>query len=349
MIADDLIGAVPDELAGPDREARLVKALVEMTAMHCRACPPYARIVGATNPDWERAASLAELPFLPVALFKSHRLASIPDDAVTSVLTSSGTTGRPASRILVDARTAERQALALAHIVGGVVGPKRLPMLVIDTRSVAADSGNLSARGAGVMGLMRFGRHHCFALNDDLTPDIGAIRAFVDRFGGEPFLIFGFTFVVWQYFHLALADRFDLSNGILLHSGGWKRMEENAVDNRTFRRALADRFGLSAIRNFYGMVEQLGGIFMEGEDGRLHPPPFGAALVRDVETFQPAAPGQVGLIQVFSLVPYAYPGHSLLTEDIGVMTGNGGLSVLGRAPAAELRGCSDAVDYGARP
>lgn len=60
--------------------------------------------------------------------------------------------------------------------------------------------------------------------------------------------------------------------------------------------------------------------------------------------------GEQGLIQVVSVLPVSYPGHSLLTEDEGIMLGEDDcacgrkgkyFSVLGRIKNAELRGCSD--------
>ena len=51
-----------------------------------------------------------------------------------------------------------------------------------------------------------------------------------------------------------------------------------------------------------------------------------------------------------SLLPLSYPGHNLLTEDIGKIEGiddckcgNKGkyFSIKGRVPDSELRGCSD--------
>ena len=57
-----------------------------------------------------------------------------------------------------------------------------------------------------------------------------------------------------------------------------------------------------------------------------------------------------GLIQLMSLLPTSYPGHNILTEDIGEIIGEDnckcGLKgkyflVHGRAKEAEIRGCSD--------
>jgi hypothetical protein len=142
----------------------------------------------------------------------------------------------------------------------------------------------------------------------------------------------------------------DLGQGVLVHSGGWKKLEEMAVSNAEFRRRFADQTGLKRIYNFYGMAEQVGSVYLEGEDGYLYPPNFGDVIVRDPLTFREQPVGQAGVIQVLSVLPLSYPGHSILTEDLGVVRGvddstcgRAGkyFSVLGRVPKAELRGCSD--------
>jgi hypothetical protein len=102
--------------------------------------------------------------------------------------------------------------------------------------------------------------------------------------------------------------------------------------------------------NFYGMVEQVGGVYFENPMHHLQAPIYSEVIVRDPVTLQPVPDGEPGLLQVLSCLPVSYPGHSLLTEDLGVIrgsdpdgTGMGGRSfeVLGRVPKAELRGCSD--------
>ena len=59
---------------------------------------------------------------------------------------------------------------------------------------------------------------------------------------------------------------------------------------------------------------------------------------------------QNGLIQTLSLLPLSYPGHNILTEDIGALEGVDDcrcgrkgkyFSIKGRVPGTELRGCSD--------
>lgn len=326
------------------KEAALLPQLAAMTERHRRDCEPYARILSATGsaPPY---GSVADLPWLPVRLFKTHELRSVPEEQVFRVLTSSGTTGQRPSRVYLDREAAATQTRMLAATMRGVLGERRLPMLVADTRAVVRDP-TLSARGAGVLGMMNFGRDHTFALDEEGRPDQEAVAGFLAEHGREPFLVFGFTFMVWLYLRELEAD---LSNGILIHSGGWKKLAEQAVDNAAFRRHFAERTGLTAVHNFYGMVEQIGTVYLEGADGSgLYCPDFADVVIRDPDTWQEAPVGVPGLIEVVSTLPTSYPGHVLLTEDLGVVHGvDDGVwpgkrfSVLGRLPRTEARGCGD--------
>jgi hypothetical protein len=70
---------------------------------------------------------------------------------------------------------------------------------------------------------------------------------------------------------------------------------------------------------------------------------FADVIVRHPRTLEPQPFGEPGLLQVLSGLPTSYPGHSLLTEDLGVVEEPGRFQVLGRLPRAEARGCSDVL------
>jgi hypothetical protein len=353
MTTDELLRAPQYSLPQTVKETVLAENLSNLTEHHRRNCLEYDRLIRILYPSFRGADDLRAVPFIPVGLFKSHALRSVPESEVFRTLLSSGTTGQQPSRIVLDRETARRQTLALSRIMTHVLGPNRLPMLLVESSSVVQDRRNFNARVAGLLGMMNFGRDHFYALDDKLDLDLPGLRAFLARFAGEPFLIFGFTFLVWQNFLLRLAGLdLDLSNGILIHSGGWKKLQDQAVGPEELRRRFTVETGLSRIYNFYGMVEQVGSVFLEGEDGYLYPPNFADVLVRDPITFEELPTGQTGLLQVVSILPSSYPGHSLLTEDLGVIhaidsssCGRHGkaFSVLGRLPRAELRGCSDVI------
>ena len=101
------------------------------------------------------------------------------------------------------------------------------------------------------------------------------------------------------------------------------------------------------------MVEQTGSIYMECEYGHFHTSVFSDIIIRRAHDFSPADVGEEGIIQVLSILPKSYPGHSLLTEDKGILLGEDDcpcgrsgkyLKVTGRLEHAEIRGCSDTYD-----
>lgn len=335
-----------------DKHDLLSAELRDLTAHHMAACLEYRAILDAYGTG--RAPGAQAAPLIPVSLFKLHNLVSVPPEAVFKTMTSSGTTGQRPSRIALDAQTAQLQSRALARIMTSFLGSERLPMLIIDHPAVIKDRRSFSARGAGILGMMTFGRDHRFALTDEgMELNWEAIESMAARYPGRPVLAFGFTFMVWRHFLQALEKegrRLPFQDAILVHSGGWKKLEAEAVSNETFKARARDAAGFTRVHNFYGMVEQTGSVFVECERGHLHAPLFADIVIRDPVDWTERGVGEPGLIQVLSVLPRSYPGHSLLTEDRGVLLGEDDcpcgrmgryFQVLGRIPKAEIRGCSD--------
>jgi phenylacetate-coenzyme A ligase PaaK-like adenylate-forming protein len=342
----------PFGLAHAPKHARLLAALRDGIARAREGSAPYARILAAlpARPDPQ---ALADLPFIPVSLFKTLELRSVPPEAVTRTLLSSGTSGALPARIFLDAPTAARQTQALVAIMQDFLGPARRPMLVVDSGAFLKDRTRLHARAAAILGFAIFGRDVRYLLDEELTPDWREL----DAFSAEDLrrvLVFGFTFLVWTRLYQAARQegrriRFG-DDSVLLHGGGWKRLEAEQVSNEMFKARLTEQFGLARIINYYGMVEQVGSIYVECAEGYLHAPVFADVIVRDTVTLHPLPFGRPGLLQTLSVVPVSYPGHSLLTEDLATVHGEddcrcGRLGkyfrVHGRLPKAELRGCSD--------
>ncbi len=354
MSAESLLDGEPYGLAAPDKAAALLPALTELTRHHYARCAPYRRAVDAVFGGLRAEyASLADLPFLPVSLFKEAELRSIAKEEVFRVLTSSGTTGQSVSRVFLDQATSGRQAKALVRIMQHFLGKQRLPMVILDHPDVVQNRASFSARGAGILGLMQFGRQPLYAYRSDMTFDVESVTNYLAAHRDQPVLFFGFTFMAWQHGIAALqalGQKLPRTKGILIHSGGWKKLESSRVDAATFNAAARETLGVERVLNFYGMVEQVGSVFFENAKGCLHTPVFADVIVRDPFTLQPLPPGKRGLIQVLSMLPHSYPGHSLLTEDLGECIGvdeaDAGMpgrffKVHGRAPRSEIRGCSD--------
>lgn len=343
----------PYDLRAANKSPLLRDALNALTAWHAQHCQSYANMrqrMFGTAP----ATCCEDLPWLPVRLFKTQDLMSCEQSSIIKTLTSSGTTGQAVSRIYLDRETSLRQTRALTAIMTSFLGKQRMPMVIVDSAGLLRDRSRFNARTAGILGFSVFGRQHHYCLDSDLRLEIDALKDFLEQHRGTPILAFGFTFVVWQRLLqavIAQGQKLDFGPGsTLIHGGGWKRLQDQQVDNATFKALLREHLGLERIFSYYGMVEQVGSIFMECEYGHLHAPAFADVIVRDPLTLEPLPPGREGVVQVLSTLPVSYPGHSLLTEDLGVLHGEDDcpcgrhgryFSVLGRLPQTELRGCSD--------
>lgn len=348
-----LLEIPPYSLDKAAKTAALTEELKRLTKHHIDACPAYARMMRAVEPDLDKVQTYEDLPFLPVSLFKDLTLKSIPDADVFKTMTSSGTTGQAVSKIYLDRQAAARQQKTLVRIVSDFTGAARLPMLIIDSPSVIKNRAMFSARGAGILGFSIFGADRTYALNDDMEIDFPAIEAFIDRHKGQKILLFGFTFMIWRHFYKELLKsdkKIDLSNGVMIHGGGWKKLISEAVSPAEFKQRLTDVCGLSDVHDYYGMVEQTGCIYMQCEHGHMHASVFSDVIMRNPRDFSVCPAGEKGIIQVVSVLPESYPGHSLLTEDEGVLLGEDDcpcgrkgkyFKILGRLKNAEIRGCSD--------
>lgn len=347
-----LLAQAPFALGATAKRDSFAAALGELSRHHQQGCDGYARILSVLDFDPHQPHAAEDFPPLPTRLFKRQRLQSIPDAAVHKVLTSSGTSGQSPSRIVLDSLTAGLQTRILTRIVSDFIGKSRLPLLIIDAPSTVKSRTAFSARAAGILGFSIFGRNPTYALTDDMGLDWDNLDRFLAAHGNGPVLLFGFTFMVWSHFVAALraaGRRLALDQGILIHGGGWKKLEDSAVDDTAFKAGLAEVAGIGAVHNYYGMVEQTGSIFMECEAGHLHCPLYCDIIIRDSD-FTPLALGQRGLVELISLLPRSYPGHVLLTEDEGTIIGQDDCAcgrpgkyfrIHGRAAMAETRGCSD--------
>jgi phenylacetate-coenzyme A ligase PaaK-like adenylate-forming protein len=334
------------------KEAVFLSYLNELTNHHKKNSNAYHSILTAFGLKGE-FGSMSDVPFLPVSLFKELDLKSVSDEDVFKTMTSSGTTGQAVSKIFLDRTTASNQQKTLAKIVGSFLGANRLPMIIIDSPGVLKDRAMFSARGAGILGFSIFGSKSFYALKDDMSLDIDGLKSFVEQYNSKRVLIFGFTFMIWQHFIKELEKLeliLDLPQAIVFHGGGWKKLHEERVANQDFKTRLRNVTNIQEVHDYYGMVEQTGTIYVECEHGHLHCSAYSDIIIRDYDRFTELPIKHTGIIQVLSLLPESYPGHSLLTEDQGTIWGiddcpcgrmGKHFTIEGRLQHAEIRGCSD--------
>jgi hypothetical protein len=357
MTLDDLYSLEPYGLGTEEKEAALAEILSERTERHRKGCPEYLAILDKLGcGSGSQYRNLEDIPFIPVRLFKMFDLRSVPKESIVKTLTSSGTSGQSVSRVFLDAENVRSQTKALNAIISSFIGKGRLPLLLLDTDMVKKDRSMYSARGAGIIGFSIFGRDSTFALDADMRLDADRVAAFFEKHGDGPILMFGYTYMIWQFVVRALEEagkKFGAKDAILFHIGGWKKLKDQQVDAAEFNRRVRGVLGNVRIHNYYGMAEQLGSVFVECEHRHMHCSNYSDVIIRRPGDFSVAGTGEKGLIELLSVLPTSYPGHALLTEDEGEILGVDDcpcgrkgkyFRIHGRIKAAETRGCSDTFE-----
>tara|TARA_Y100000590_G_scaffold467660_1_gene647290 strand:+ start:374 stop:1438 length:1065 start_codon:yes stop_codon:yes gene_type:complete len=335
-----------------EKNKYFIKGIENLTNYHKKNCREYRDILKKISFTKSDKNKLMDYPFLPVKIFKDFDLKSVPNNKIKKKLVSSGTTGQSLSKIYLDNENSNNQIKALNKIMCSILGNQRLPMLIIDHNPKDSQRSTLSARLAAIHGFSIFGKDHTYLLNKKNEIDYKTLNYFLKKNAKDKFIIFGFTSIVYENLIKKICTKFlshNFNNAILIHGGGWKKMEKLKISNKNFKKKLFDKFKIENIYNYYGLVEQTGSIFLECKYGYFVTSIFSDILIRD-EKFQLAKNGKRGLIQLLSLLPTSYPGHNILTEDIGEIIEENkckcGLKgkhflVHGRAKNTETRGCSD--------
>jgi len=357
---DQLFSESPYDMDSERRQARLLSLLKNEIGYACEKSASYAKYIEHWPIHFQCAETIADLPYLPVGVFKANPpLSLIRSDEVKRTLTSSATTGQVPSRIVLDSATSRRMAKGALTIFRNFIGSERRPYLVIDTSENLASQGQIGARGAAIQALRSFATEIVCSMqltsDGESRLDLDRVLACAAQWKNSEILVYGFTYVIWTQFVQRLKQagiKLDLPNARVLHSGGWKRLQEEAVTHDAFNSDVAEVFGcpVSNIIDYYGMVENVGVIYPDCEYGNKHVPAFAEVIVRDPLTLAPVAAGDKGLIQVCSVLPTSFPGFLLLTEDMAEVIGYDGCSCgrkgpsfrfAGRVPKAEVRGCGN--------
>jgi len=357
---DDLLSLPPYGVPVEAKAAALLAAVREELVHHYTSCPPYARWCRQRGFDPHGPlGDVADVPFLPVGIFKRMFLSSAPPGQIVRVLASSGTSGQAPSRVPLDQTTRNRQMKALGAILSHRLGAERRPFLLLDAPPArsGSDDRELSARVAGMRGYLMAATEQEYALTregDRLTLDRDKMRNTIAHWtaAGKPFCLLGYTYLLYEHVVRPLADsgeRIKLPpSTFVIHFGGWKKLRQQAVSKAMLNERTAAVFGLRpcSIVDIYGFTEQLGVIYPDDAAGVKRVPTYSEVLVRDPRSLEVVPDGEVGMLEFVCPLPHSYPGVAVLLDDMGRVVSREGetaFEIAGRAEKAEIRGCGDTL------
>lgn len=358
---EDLLAHPPYDVSPAEKSLILGDSMREVTQFHFDNCAPYKKLCTVRNFNPAGHYGLEDIPYLPTSLFKDLLLVSVTEDEVFREISSSATTsGRP-SRVGLDRATSRRQAKCFNKVAMNRLGTERRKFLVLDEPSTLTRTTNVSARASTIRSLLFCSSDAvaCMSENENksLTLNLDVLDAQLREAerDGQGLVIFGFTYILYAFVLQRLKElgrKYKLKNTKVVHIGGWKKLEDQKVTSEILAQTCTDIFSVPPenVIDFYGFTEQSGMIYPTCEEGYRHMPTWGEVIVRDPTTMEVLPVGETGLLQFITPIETSYPGHSVLTEDIGMIISTTGCNcgrhgtafkVIGRAPNSEIRGCGD--------
>ena len=316
--------------------------------------PAYRAYVDHLGIDASRLTDWRDIPPVPASAFKTHDLSAISPGREVATFETSGTTISRPGRVRLgslDLYEASLLVNARRHLLPDAA---RLPAIVLGPHADEAPHSSLWFMVDHVV--KKEAKSGAWVVRDgvprwDLADEILAEAAS----SNQPVLLLGTTLLYMAYFErLASLDRrFALPPGSrAMDTGGAKglRTEFARLDVED---AFAKHLGIpdTHLVNEYGMAE-MGSQFYDDNlvaavEGRprlrgKRIPPWVRTRVLDPETLREVPDGLPGILVHYDLANRDTP-LAIQTEDIGTRTGDR-LTISGRLPAAEARGCSLAFE-----
>ncbi len=304
-------------------QADFDRMTLEVFRFQAEACAPYREYLELLGVDPAAVECPKQIPFLPIELFKSHRV-YCGSNPPQQIFTSSSTTGQTPSRHYVaDLRIYEE---AFTRSFELFYGPAE------QTAIYALLPNYLEREGSSLIymveGLIRRGGGGFYLYDHD------ALLRDMEAHQGKKILL-GVSYALWD---LAEEQRGALHDVIVMETGGMKGRREE-LPREEFHRLLCDAFGVQSIHSEYGMAELMSQAYSDG-NGIFRTPPWMRICVRDLnDPFRLLPNGATGGINLIDLANL-YSCSFLQTQDLGKVYDDGSFRILGRISGSEIRGCN---------
>lgn len=327
---------------------------------HYINCPEYKKICNYFNFHPKKLNKLSDLPFFTSAVFKENLISSISKSKIFRQINSSATTSDKHSKIVLDKENNLRWTLSLQKMFLDRVGNQKYKILFLDTNDNFKSSSIISARSSMLKSFLFVAKDYSSCLtkrNGKLGLNLTKVITFFKKLKkNDKVMIFGFTYILYKFFLEELKKkkiRFNLNDGILVHAGGWKKLEKEKISRKKLNFLIKKTLNISEnnVIDIYGFSEQGGLLYPTCERGYRHCTNYSTLIVRDFN-FKPITKiKKVGFLQFITPIQLSYPGNSFLTEDVGRIEGIDNckcgrmgiyFQVLGRYKhETEIRGCGD--------
>jgi hypothetical protein len=293
-------------------------------------CNVYRQYISNLHIDPLTINALKQVPFLPIAFFKSHNVLSDLLNDPQIAFSSSGTTGMSQSKHLVTDLSIYEQSFKQAFEL--FYGPiNEICLLALLPSYLERDGSSLIYM---IDALIKDSGHpdsgYFLHNHDELNLTLDKQQK-----AGQKTILIGVTYALLDFLENYQLEFPDL---IVMETGGMKGKRKEMV-REELHDILTTGFGVSAIHSEYGMTELLSQGYSSGK-GIFNCPPWMKIVLRDTNDPLSAVQGQkTGGINVIDLANINSCSF-IATQDLGRVYANDSFEVLGRFDNSDIRGCN---------
>ena len=273
--------------------------------------------------------TINDIPFLPIAFFKSQKVIA-KNKSVETVFSSSGTTGKTTSKHYVSDLQLYEKSFSIAFETA--YGPIEDYVILALLPSYLERTGSSLVYMVDCLIKKTNNPNSGFYLNNFKALSETLLR--MDA-SGKKVLLLGVSHALLD---LVEAYKFKLKNTIVMETGGMKGRRKELV-RAELHSILMNGFGVNAIHSEYGMTELLSQAYSTG-NGLFTPSPWMKVLARDTEDPLCILPenktGGLNIIDLANIHSCAF----IATQDLGRVGNSGSFEVIGRFDNSDIRGCN---------
>jgi len=276
----------------------------------------------------EKVTQLTEIPFLPINLFKTHRIVC-GETTTDFYFQSSGTTNSTRSKHFISDLEIYKQSFvqSFKQFYGDFRNYCFLALLPT----------YLEQPHSSLIFMMDY-----FIQNSSCTEcmflldDFEKLASILDKLEKkkQKTLLFGVSYALLDF---ASFYKKPLQNTIVMETGGMKGKREE-LTKKELHRILQKNFG-TTIHSEYGMTELLSQAYSK-KNGKFYTPPWMKILIRDrYDPFSYLSPNKIGGINIIDLANINSCCF-IETQDLGKFNSDDSFELFGRFDVADTRGCN---------
>jgi phenylacetate-coenzyme A ligase PaaK-like adenylate-forming protein len=295
----------------------------------------FAKGIGKTP---EHVKVVADIPFLPVELFKTHKIYSSEKEPEI-IFSSSGTTGQITSKHYVaDVSLYEKSFQECFRKFYG--NPKDWIILALLPSYLERSGSSLVYMAEQLIVETKNSESGFYLKNyEELYKKLKRLNSPKEQAEEKKVLLIGVTYAL-----LDLAENFpqNLSSTTIMETGGMKGKRKEMI-REELHSILKNAFHVSEIHSEYGMTELLSQAYSKGS-GIFNCPPWMKILIREMnDPFSYAQNGKTGGVNIIDFANL-YSCSFISTSDLGKKYDDGSFEILGRFDDSDVRGCNLMVE-----